>query len=240
MSQPTHSTNKIPSSTKPLLIHSPALELDAVDPSAKGLGIHGNHSHVSMQGFDAQEKGAATWEEPHPGQLLTLPHADEEAWDAGSRVELNRSNMESAVFRCDMTANLSMLQTRLATGDTCFYRHISRAKRSRCGAVLHSSVSACDSVPTNGDHFGALPSRSKVVDSPTLETSNEDEASVTQSPYDTDDQSTIKEVPLPVSSPQLRMTDFSKYIDMDIDEDEAQDLATIRGLLHRFFSIGHT
>ncbi|EHA50531.1 hypothetical protein MGG_03146 [Pyricularia oryzae 70-15] len=288
MSQPTHSTNKIPSSTKPLLIHSPALELDAVDPSAKGLGIHGNHSHVSMQGFDAQEKGAATWEEPHPGQLLTLPHADEEAWDAGSRVELNRSNMESAVFRCDMTANLSMLQTRLVTGDTCFYRHISRAKRSRCGAVLHSSVSACDSVPTNGDHFGALPSRSKVVDSPTLETSNEDEASVTQSPYDTDDQSTIKEVPLPVSSPQLRMTDFSKYIDMDIDEDEAQDPATIvssgkmspivvavddaygweaelnrrstgssnvrhlsdchyqqscvpkRGLLHRFFSIGHT
>ncbi|KAI6350076.1 hypothetical protein MCOR25_010600 [Pyricularia grisea] len=288
MSLPTHSTTNIASSPKPLLIHSPALELDAVDPSAKGLGIHGNHSHESMQGFDSQEKVPVTWEEPHPGQLLTLPHADEEAWDAGSRVDLNRSNMDSAVFRGDMTANLRILQqTRLAAENTYFCRHISRAKRSRCGAVLHSSVSACDTVPTNGDHSGALPSPSRVVHSPTLPTSTEGEASVTRSPYDTDDdQSTIKEVTSPVS-PQLRMTDFSKYIDMDVDEDEAQDPATIvssgemspivvavddaygweaelnrratgnsnvrhlsdchykqscvpkRGILHRFFSIGH-
>ncbi|TLS23496.1 uncharacterized protein PpBr36_06269 [Pyricularia pennisetigena] len=287
MSQPTHSTIKIASSTTPLLIHSPALELDAVDPSAKGLGIHGNLSHDSTHGFDTQEKVPVTWEEPHPGQLLTFPHADKEAWDAGSRVELNRRNMDSAVFRSDMAANLSILQqTRSATGNSCFCRYISRAKRSRCGAVLHSSVSACDTIPSTGDHFGALQSPSKVVESPTLAILKEDEASVTQSPYDTDDdQSTIKEAALPISSPHLRMTNFSKYIDMDTDEDEFHDIVNSgkmspvvvavddaygweaelnrratstsnvrhysdchykqscvskRGLLHRFFSIGHT
>lgn len=225
MSLPTHSTTKIESSST-FLTAPPAL-----GPRAFGhesLCNQDNHFRDSTHSFCANEKVTLAWEEPHPGQRLSLSASDRKALLAKSGIDGDEG---STGCRGDMAADIGALQhRRLAVGTSCVSRRISRGKRSKYNIAPRPLITCRDAVPRNGNNLNTTQITTGAVESSILPTTNRGEMDIAPSAYDADsDGSTIKEPSPspPTSISQLQMTDFSGYAGTNTNTDEPEDVSAV-------------